>query len=222
MTTIAWTTVGNSAALSSLERALLTDSPVHAYLFCGPESVGKRHAAFEFAAALNCEAEVRPCRVCRSCTDTLANRHPDIEFVAPGGLCDESEHRDHADSRDLRICQVRRLERVLSLTAYGGRRRVAIVDAADTLRTEAANAFFKPLEEPPDGAVLILLASHEDQLPDTVLSRCQRVAFQRAPRETIAAALRSRGADPKQAETVPALAGGRPGWAFQALADETL
>jgi DNA polymerase III subunit delta' len=222
VTTIAWSTVGNETALSSLERALLLDSPVHAYLFSGPESVGKRHAALEFAAALNCQAETRPCRVCRSCLDTVAGRHPDVEFVAPGGLCDESDHRDHADSRDLRICQVRRLERILSLTPYGGGRRVAIIDAADSLRTEAANAFLKTLEEPPEGTVLILLASREDQLPDTVLSRCQHVAFERVPRATIVAGLASRGASPELAETIAALAAGRPGWAFQALADETL
>ena len=117
MTTISWGTIGNAPALASLEHALLAGSPVHAYLFSGPENVGKLHAAFEFAAALNCEAEVRPCGVCRSCVDTLAGRHPDIEYVAPGGLCDEPEHRDHADSRDLRICQVRRLERILAITS---------------------------------------------------------------------------------------------------------
>ena len=125
MTSVAWDTLGNERALSALERAIITRAAAHAYLFSGPEGVGKLHAALEFAAALNCEAQVRPCRLCRSCVDTFAGRHPDVESVAPGGLCDESEHRDHADSRDLRICQVRRLERVLSLTAYGGGRRVA-------------------------------------------------------------------------------------------------
>src|SRR2546427_12567124 len=95
---ISWGTAGNKPALAALERALLAGSPAHAYLFCGPEGVGKLHAAFEFAAALNCEAETRPCGVCRSCVDTLANRHPDVELVAPGGLCDASAHRDHPRS----------------------------------------------------------------------------------------------------------------------------
>lgn len=214
--------MGNERALESIERAVLSDSPAHAYLFCGPESVGKLHAAFEFAAALNCREDVRPCGVCRSCADTLAGRHPDVELVAPRGLCDESEHKDHADSRDLRICQVRRLERILSLTPYGGGRRVAIVEAADTLRAEAANAFLKTLEEPPEGALLILVASHEDDLPDTVLSRCQRVAFQRLDRKTLVSALQERGAEAALAERIAALAGGRAGWAFRALADESL
>src|SRR5262245_43355510 len=73
VTEIAWTTLGNRGALAQLERALLTNSPAHAYMFSGPEGVGKLRAAMEFAAALNCESERKPCGVCRSCLETLAN-----------------------------------------------------------------------------------------------------------------------------------------------------
>jgi DNA polymerase-3 subunit delta' len=137
-------------------------------------------------------------------------------------MCDESEHKDHADSRDLRICQIRRLERVLSLSPYAGARRVAIVDAADTLRTEAANAFLKTLEEPPEGSVIILLVEREERLPETVMSRCQRIAFRPLGRETVVEALRARGAEPEQAEAIASAAGGRIGWALQALEDPPL
>ncbi len=66
---------------------------------------------------------------------------------------------------------------------YAGGRRVAIVDAADSLHVEAANAFLKTLEEPPAGAVIILLVEREERLPETVLSRCQRLAFRPVDRE---------------------------------------
>jgi len=214
-----WSIIGHSPVLAALERALESDSPAHAWLFAGPEGMGKRTVALEFAAALNCSAERKPCGECRACRDTLSLQHPDVELVAPGGVCDESEHRDHADSRDLRICQIRRLERVLSLSPYVGGRRVAIIGDADTLHAEAANAFLKTLEEPPAGTIIILLAEREERLPETVLSRCQRLPFRPLDRDTVLEALAARGAEPRQAEAIASAAAGRIGWAIQVLAD---
>jgi DNA polymerase-3 subunit delta' len=217
-----WTTVGQDEALAALARALESERQAHAYLFVGPTGVGKRTAALDFAAALNCTSDVRPCGECRACRDTYAGKHPDVEYVAPGGICDESDHGDHAASRNLRICQVRRLQRVLSLTPYGGGRRVAILDDADTLHVEAANAFLKTLEEPPTGTVIILLVEREERLPETVQSRCQRVVFRRVARDTIEAALAERGVDGERAAIIASQAGGRIGWAIRAVEDETL
>ena len=217
-----WTTLGNAPALTILQSALAGGRVSHAYLFSGPEGVGKKRAALEFAAALNCAAEERPCGECRSCRDTLAGRHTDVEIVEPGGMCDESDHRDHSDSRDLRICQVRRLERVLSLTPYGGGWRVAIVDAAETLTPDAANAFLKTLEEPPPKTVLILIAKSPDLLPETVLSRCQVVPFSRLPVRLVEDALVAKGASPEVAASVARASAGKIGWACRTLEDETL
>ncbi|HEX5369763.1 MAG TPA: DNA polymerase III subunit delta' [Dehalococcoidia bacterium] len=219
-----WSIIGHVNALAALGRALESERPPHAWLFYGPEGVGKQTVALEFAAALNCTSETapKPCGECRACRDTLAGRHPDVEVIAPGGMCDEPEHKDHADSRDLRICQVRRLERLLSLSPYTATRRVAIVDAADTLRVEAANAFLKTLEEPPAGSVIILLAEREERLPETVLSRCQRLAFRPIERESIVESLIERGAEPDEAVTIAATSGGRLGWALEAFEDRSL
>lgn len=220
-----WSIIGHSAALAALERALGSDRPAHAWLFDGPDGVGKLTVALEFAAALNCTnrgTDPAPCGECRDCRDTLARRHTDVEIVAPGGICDEPEHREHPDSRDVRICQVRRLERVLSLSPYSARRRIAIIDAADTLRTEAANAFLKTLEEPPAESVIILLVERVERLPETVLSRCQLVPFRPIERQAIEAALVAKGATPEEAETLAAASGGRLGWALQAHEDPSL
>jgi DNA polymerase-3 subunit delta' len=216
------TVIGHDAALAALQRALHSDRMPHAWLFTGPESVGKLTAAIDFAAALNCTADEKPCGECQACRATLAGNHPDVEIVAPGGVCDEPEHRDHSDSRDLRICQIRRLEKLLSLSPYAGGRRVAIVDGADTLHVEAANAFLKTLEEPPADSVIILLAEREERLPDTVLSRCQKLAFRPVDRETILETLIDRGADPDDAVAITAASRGRIGWALQALEDPSL
>jgi DNA polymerase-3 subunit delta' len=221
---IAWQIVGHDRALAALEPGLLTGDPAHAYLFTGPAGGGKGLAAVEFAAALNCEGAPKPCRECRSCRDTLEpdRQHPDVEVIAPGGLCDESDHGNHEGSRDIRICQVRRLERVLSMTPYRGGRRVAIIDGADRLNQDASNAFLKTLEEPPAATVLILITDREDQLLETVLSRCQKVAFGRVDRDTVEAFLRERGADDEKARAIAALANGRLGWALRALEDDAV
>src|SRR6185369_9354370 len=153
-----WSIIGHTTQLAALDRAIASGAPAHAWLFAGPEGLGKHATALEFAAALNCLAEDKPCGECRPCRSTLESKHTDVEIVAPGGICDEPDHRDHSDSRMVRICQVRRLEKLLSLAPYAGGRRVAIVDAADTLQAEAANAFLKTLEEPPGHSVIILLA----------------------------------------------------------------
>ncbi|MGB6836539.1 MAG: AAA family ATPase, partial [Dehalococcoidia bacterium] len=189
-----WTVVGQEAAVSMLTRCLAEGRISHAYLFVGPAQVGKTTTARQFAQALNCLGDEPPCGECRACRLIAEGKHPDVETMGIGGVCDEPEHRDHRTdgSRDIRICQVRRMERVLSRTPYEGRCRVIIVDPADALTTEAANAFLKTLEEPPPNVVLILVAQREELLPSTVGSRCRRVPFRAAPVAAVARALEER------------------------------
>lgn len=222
--TVTWRTIGQERPLAALEPAVLRGEPAHAYLFVGPAGVGKATVALEFAAALNCESETRPCGECRNCRDTLESErhHPDVELVAPGGLCDESDHGNHEGSRDIRICQVRRLERVLSMTPYRGRWRVAIIEGADRLNQDASNAFLKTLEEPPAATVLVLVTDREDQLLETVLSRCQKVAFGRVEREKVEATLAAKGVDAERAAAIAGLANGRLGWALRAVENDDL
>lgn len=142
-----------------------------------------------------------------------------------GGFCEEPDHRDHSadGSRDIRICQVRRLERVVSRTTVDARHRVIVVDPADALTAEAANAFLKTLEEPAPNTVLVLISAREEALRETVRSRCRRVAFFGVPRQQIEEALRERwSVEPKQAARLARLAQGRLGWAVAVLEDERL
>jgi DNA polymerase-3 subunit delta' len=175
--------------------------------------------------ALNCRGEDPPCHRCRQCHQIEVARHPDLELVGVGGLCEEPDHRDHRTdgSKDIRICQVRRLQRLLSRAPYEGSHRVVIVDPADALNVEAANAFLKTLEEPPPSVVLILVTSREEALPATVRSRCRRVAFRRLPVADVEQALVERwSAAPEKAKSLARLSGGRLGWAVSALEDEGL
>ena len=161
------------------------------YLFIGPEGVGKRTFALALAKALECLAPrpgLVPCDACPSCIQASAGSHPDIDVVA--------KPEDRATiplelligDRDNRmregLCW-----RILLKPALG-RRKVAIILDADSLAEEGANCLLKTLEEPPDGAVIILVGTAlERQLP-TIRSRSQIVRFAPLPAEVVAGALR--------------------------------
>jgi len=222
---MAWRLVGQPGVVAMLEGALREGRLSHAYLFVGPTQVGKATAARELAMALNCRGEDPPCHRCRQCHLIDIGQHPDVEAVRVGGLCEEPDHRDHHidGSKDIRICQVRRLERLLSRTPFEGRCRVVIMDPADALNVEAANAFLKTLEEPPPSVVLVLVTSREESLPLTVRSRCRRVPFHLMAMADVERALVERwSAAPEKAAFLARLSGGRLGWAIAALEDEGL
>jgi DNA polymerase-3 subunit delta' len=223
-----WTVAGQEDAIGVLRGAIDAARVAHAYLFAGPAHTGKTLTALQFAQALNCTdddtAGGRPCGRCRDCEQIAAGAHPDVEIVGLGGLCDESEHsHTAADSRGIRICQVRRLERVISRAPYQGRYRVLIIDPADALLREAEVALLKTLEEPPPQTVIILVTDHEDVLLDTIRSRARRVAFAGMSRADIEMALRTRwDVEPSRAAELALLSGGRIGWAVLALHDERM
>jgi len=219
-----WTLVGQDDVISLLSSAIANDRLAHAYLFTGPAHVGKTLAALQFAQALNCTGDDPPCGRCRQCERIASGAHPDVEIVGIGGLCEETEHSSHAsdNSRDIRICQVRRLERISMNAPFEGRRRVWIIDPADAMREPASNALLKTLEEPPPNVIFALVTNREEMLLPTVRSRARRVAFQGVPRALIEQTLRTRwDAEPPLAAELAALSGGRIGWAIAVLRDES-
>lgn len=222
---MAWEVDGHDEVLGLLSRHLGEGRVAHAYLFCGPAKVGKATTALRFAAALNCErGGDAPCGGCRACRFIAEGKHPDVEVVALGGVCDEPDH-DHAKetNRDIRICQIRRLQRVATLAPFEARQRVVVVDPADRMNEPTANAFLKTLEEPPDRLVMILVTDREEALLPTVRSRVRSVGFGPVAAATIAAAVeRRRGVDPERAGALARVARGRIGWALAAAADPRL
>jgi DNA polymerase-3 subunit delta' len=219
-----WTVVGQDGALDVLRNGIAHGRLSHAYLFTGPSHTGKTLTALQFAQVLNCTGEEPPCGRCRQCEHIASGAHPDVEIVAPGGLCDEQDHSHSAsDSKNIRICQIRRIERIISRAPYEGRYRVIIIEPAEVLGREAEVALLKTLEEPPAQVVIILIAEHEDQLLETIRSRARRVAFSGMAKEAIERALRTRwDVDPTKAAELARLSGGRIGWAVLALHDEKM
>lgn len=221
---MSWTLVGQDAAVAVLKSAVANERVAHAYLFAGPKSVGKTVAALQFAQLLNCTGAEPPCGRCRACERIAGGQHPDVEMIGIGGMCDESEHKHTPDdSRDIRICQVRRMQHVVSRAPYEARYRVIIIEPADALGREATAALLKTLEEPPPYVVIILITDREEMLLDTVRSRARRVAFGGAPAMLIERTLRTRwDVEPPRAAELARLSGGRLGWAVAALYDERM
>lgn len=213
--------IGHADAVTALNRSLVEGRLAHAYLFAGPEGVGKRTLALELAKAVTCTGPDAPCNVCSACRRIDAGKHPDVELMAPGGICEESDHDHSADAgRDIRICQVRRAERVLGITPFEGGRRVLILDPAEAMNAQSADAFLKTLEEPPNGALIILITANDEQLGETVRSRCRRVPLcALRPAETERALAERFGATPEQSARLTRLFAGRIGCAVEALRD---
>ncbi|HVV71663.1 MAG TPA: DNA polymerase III subunit [Verrucomicrobiae bacterium] len=153
----------------SLERGRLG----HAYLFTGHQLEALEDLARTLAKTLNCSSPAKPgtvrtdsCDDCLSCRKIDHGTHPDVHFLRP-----------ESKSRIITVDQVREIMREIQLKPTEATYKVAVVVAADRMRTEAANAFLKTLEEPPAKSILILLSTEPQRLLDTILSRCLRLNF---------------------------------------------
>jgi DNA polymerase III subunit delta' len=215
-----WLTAGHESAREALARSLSEGRTSHAYLFTGPSSIGKRRLALDFAKALNCNGDAIPCGECRSCKRIEAWQHPDVVLVSVGGVCDESDHDHQRDgSKDIKICQVRNLQRAIALQPFEGRMRVVVIDPAERLNTFAADAMLKTMEEPPAQVTILLLSDQASSLSETVVSRARTVSMQPVPIATISATLSDRGVEAQQADLIARLSAGRIGWALTYSAD---
>jgi DNA polymerase-3 subunit delta' len=160
----------------------LVDRLPHALLIYGPSGIGKRAFAERFAQFLLCEARTaggEPCGTCDGCRWFVAGSHPDVRRVEPEILAkriaDDDEtpgQRSAKPSSEIKVDQVRELADFLAVGSHRARLRVALVHPAEDMNLHAANALLKSLEEPPPGAVFILVSHRSAKLLPTVRSRC--------------------------------------------------
>ena len=196
--------IGNRRVIELLERELST--PVQAYLFIGPESVGKMAFAQRFAAGLLCPDSGDHGEDCRSCRLALAGTHPDLTVVEPEG------------ATSIGVEQARSLVTRASMAPIEASRSVFLIPEAGSMTEQASNALLKTLEEPLAEVTFLLIAESEDDFPATVGSRCRTIHLGRVPTPELVAALTARGVDADQGESVAAVAGGRPGLALSLMA----
>jgi DNA polymerase III subunit delta' len=206
----------NQPILDSIARRL--ERLPHALLVYGPRGVGKLGLAERASQLLLCEgAGPRPCDSCDACRWFIAGNHPDFRRLEPEALWAEKPEKP---SLVIKVEQVRELADFLYIGSHRGRLRVALVHPAEDMNENAANAILKGLEEPPLGAVFILVSHRPAQLLPTIRSRCVAVPVPLPPREAALQWLAAQGA--KEPERWLAYAGGAPLRALEHAAHGTV
>ncbi|MBI2485477.1 MAG: DNA polymerase III subunit delta' [Deltaproteobacteria bacterium] len=204
--------IGHEFQKKALIRTVRESRISHAYLFFGPDGIGKRLISVEFAKILNClrgesiteEVSKGERCDCHSCKKIEKGIHPDVFFVEYKGI------------KNIRVDQIREeVEERLFLTPFEGRFKVAIVDEAERMNPNAQNAFLKTLEEPPPDSVIILISSRPEALLPTIRSRCQLLEFRGLSEEIMLKEFRKRtDLSPDEAWVAVKLSGGSLGKAL--------
>ena len=248
--------LGNQRIVSALRGMLRRERAPSALLFTGPRGVGKYTLARMLAQAANCQrlkddfcGECASCQRMRPYSDPqplieagLSERgetadaamvermplilqpHPDVWLMAP----DPVRLHTPVARPMLRVGQLRAVQRAAYFQPEG-RRRVFILDGADTMRWNEADLLLKILEEPPESATLVLLAATPDSLPQTIPSRCLQFHFAPVPEREIEDFLRTRAEETNEKPATPArrrlaaqLSGGSPGLALAIDLEESV
>lgn len=234
-----WERVINQAnVVGLLQRAVESGRVAHAYLFHGPDGVGKRAVALALARALQCEGCSEE-TMCQACSRVTRFEHPDVDYYMPQpadtaieAVAERNqllaknnytfvdfvrspaiEGTTPTASNKLALYNIDRINAKLRQTMVRrpreGRCRMAIITDAEALQTQAANAFLKLLEEPGPRTVFVLTTSRPDALLPTILSRCQKILFPPLSEDTICDALVQRlFLEESEARTVAILANG--------------
>lgn len=164
--------IGNEKAKEMLNKTISSNNILHSYLFLGIEGIGKSLFAKEFAKMILCNEEVKPCRTCKSCIEFENNNNPDFMII------DNEE-------KSIKIEQIRYMNQKISEKPITSSKKVYIINNSDTMTKEAQNCLLKTLEEPPQYASIILIASNEDKLLNTIRSRCIKINFNKIEDEEI-------------------------------------
>jgi DNA polymerase-3 subunit delta' len=235
--------LGNRRIVSALSGALRSGRVPHALLFSGPKGVGKFTLARMFAQAANCERLTDDfCGECDTCKRISALADP--QTLIEQGLAERGENADAATVERiplilqthpdvwalvpdpvrlktpvarpmLRVGQLRAVQRAAYFQPMG-RRRVFILDGAETMRWDVANVFLKLLEEPPGSATLILTAPSPYSLLPTIVSRCMQFHFAPLPLADVEQILREKsGRKPAEIKLAAQLSEGSPGLALE-------
>ncbi len=209
-----WPLIGHTKIIDFLQKNITRGRIAHAYIFVGPENIGKSSVAEFLIGSLVCrhlkdKKEVVPCNKCECCRQLINKVHPDISWIS-------LETNDSGKmKKNISIEQIRDLQEKLNLHSFLDGYKAGIIDQAHTLSQEAANSLLKTLEEPSPNTILILLVQNLSALPATIASRCQAIKFLPVSTDEIVSGLINLGCDKKKALKLAAVSFGRPGLAVK-------
>ena len=187
--------IGHPRPKELLRKALAHDRIASAYLFCGPEGVGKLLLARAFLKTCCCDHR-NGCGKCGNCRKLEHGGHPDLVFLDGG-------------EGPIKIEEVRLIQKHLRFHPFEAPRKVCLINNAEAMTTAAQSAFLKTLEEPRDNTLFILVSAQPDALLPTIRSRCQTLNFGPLPRrELVRQLMEQRGLDEQEARILAAVANG--------------
>jgi DNA polymerase-3 subunit delta' len=193
------------AAQRRLRDAAASQRLPHSLLLLSAPGLGAEHLANWIAALALCESRgSRPCGECASCGLLRSDSHPDYHIV-----------RIEEDAHQIKVDQVRGLIEDLGLKSHRGGYKVGVIEGAEALNANGANAFLKTLEEPTADTVLIMIAKPANRLPATIASRCLRLSIRAPSRAAAIEWLNANSSAAHDWESLLALSGGAPLLALQ-------
>lgn len=198
--------VGQERAVATLRRAVDEGSYAmsHAWLITGPPGSGRSNVARAFAAALQCEQN--GCGTCQACVTSLSGAHPDVTLV-------------RTEQLSIGVKEVRDLVRRAAMSPVLGRWQVIVVEDADRVTDQGADALLKSVEEPAPGTVWLLCAPTADDVTVTIRSRCRALNLTTPRTSAVSGLLVSRGIDPDLADEAARAAQGHIGRANRLARD---
>jgi DNA polymerase-3 subunit delta' len=207
-----WNLYGHQWAADILQKHIRNNAVRHAYLFSGPPGIGRRSLAVKFAQAINCLQPPQPgaaCGVCKVCRQIAALQQPDLSVI-----------QAEEGKQEIRIEQVRELQRSLSLTPYEAKFRIALLLNFQMANPNAQNALLKTLEEAPPKVILLMTADAAENLLPTITSRCEILRLRPLPvAEMIPLLSEKWNLEPQNAREIAHLSGGKFGTACTYISD---
>ncbi|HEX2926491.1 MAG TPA: DNA polymerase III subunit delta' [Ruminiclostridium sp.] len=195
--------LGHQKILTALRSAIKKNNVSHAYIFEGPDGVGKRDTALKFASMLMCQSEEFPCGECKSCQLYKGSSNPDFQEIIQ-------------KDKSISVEEIRNILKGLVIRPLYSKYKVIVINDADAMTIQAQNALLKSLEEPPSYVIFILTVQSSAAVAQTIRSRCQRILFNRLPYEDIIEILESNhGPRKPDWEFIASYADGVPGIALE-------
>lgn len=165
--------IGNKKNKELLKNVIDTNNIAHSYMFVGKDSIGKFLFAKEFAKAILCGNEERPCNKCKSCIEFDTSNNPDFSILEPEGT-------------SIKIDQIREFIKKVYEKPVVSAKKVYIINDSNYMTKEAQNSLLKTLEEPPEYVTIILITSNENMFLPTIKSRCTKILFNKLSNDELA------------------------------------